>query len=79
MYMLSIFLGNKSVCLSVSLCLISILMLPISWMPDRVVTDFEVAAMNAIRAELPAVRVNGCYFHFTQSLWRKIQELGLSG
>ncbi|KAK7898526.1 hypothetical protein WMY93_019379 [Mugilogobius chulae] len=48
------------------------------WMPNKVTTDFEMAMMEALRTELPTVRSSGCYFHFCQSLWRKVQELGLS-
>lgn len=46
--------------------------------PEKVVCDFEMGLKNAIETELPNTRVVGCYFHFCQSLWRKIQELGLS-
>lgn len=45
--------------------------------PHMVITDFEVGLINAIRTELPNARSRGCYFHFCQSLWRKITELGL--
>ena len=48
------------------------------WLPDRMVLDFEQALMTAVDTELPACRLNGCYFHFTQSLWRKLQQLGLT-
>jgi len=46
--------------------------------PEQVVCDFEIALKIAVETELPNTRVAGCYFHFCQSLWRKIQELGLS-
>jgi len=47
--------------------------------PAVVVTDFERAAMQATRDVLGGdVRCQGCFFHLTQSTWRKIQELGLS-
>ncbi|XP_073258751.1 uncharacterized protein [Porites lutea] len=29
------------------------------------------------RSVLPAVQLQGCVFHWTQALWRKVQELGL--
>ncbi|XP_063970572.1 uncharacterized protein LOC129273512 [Lytechinus pictus] len=45
--------------------------------PHMVITDFEVGLMNAIRSELPNALRRGCYFHFCQSLWRKVAELGL--
>ena len=46
--------------------------------PCRVICDFEIALMNAIEIELPNTVIKGCFFHFCQSLWRKVQELGLS-
>ena len=43
------------------------------------ITDFEIALITAIETEFPRSRIQGCYFHYSQSLWRKIQALGLSG
>ena len=42
------------------------------------VNDFEQGAINAFKEEFPGVEVKGCHFHFTQCIWRKIQDLGLS-
>jgi len=49
-------------------------------MPDpvTVVSDFEVAAMQAIREVFrDGVETHRCFFHLTQATWHKIQELGL--
>lgn len=46
------------------------------WQPQRFKTDFEIGAMQAIGKIFPGSVVTGCNFHFNQSLWRKIQELG---
>lgn len=46
--------------------------------PTTVVIDFEASLKSAIQAEFPNCIVAGCYFHFCSSLWRKVQELGLS-
>ncbi|XP_046357291.1 uncharacterized protein LOC124135785 [Haliotis rufescens] len=46
--------------------------------PVTVQTDFEQAAIRAIETEVPAARVRGCYFHFTQAICRKVQDLGLA-
>ena len=46
--------------------------------PTRVVTDFEVSLISAIETEFPQSTVKGCYFHFTQSVWRRVVELGLA-
>jgi MULE transposase domain len=46
--------------------------------PESFVCDFEVSLINALHAEFPNSAVRGCYFHFCQSLWRKVQELGLT-
>ncbi|XP_076042354.1 uncharacterized protein LOC143026220 [Oratosquilla oratoria] len=46
--------------------------------PTTVLCDFEQAVISAVRVVLGEhVQVRGCFFHLTQSTWRKIQELGL--
>ena len=47
------------------------------WNPQLAITDFEQSLKRALRLELPNTVLNGCYFHFCQSLWRHVQELGL--
>ena len=44
----------------------------------EVVSDFELAVFNAVRLAFPIAQISGCYFHFTQNLWRHTQELGLT-
>ncbi|XP_050065363.1 uncharacterized protein LOC126554326 [Aphis gossypii] len=39
--------------------------------------DFEKAAMNAISKKFPVTKIRGCFFHFTQSVWRHVQQAGL--
>lgn len=45
--------------------------------PQRLTCDFELAVINAFSKTFPAVHIAACFFHYSQSLWRKIQELGL--
>ena len=46
--------------------------------PITVLCDFEQAVISAVRVVLGEhVQVRGCFYHLTQSTWRKIQELGL--
>lgn len=45
--------------------------------PDSVMTDFESATVNAFHYEYPNTTQRGCFFHFTQCLYRKIQDNGL--
>lgn len=47
------------------------------WNPQTIICDFELSLITAIQTELPVSRVRGCYFHYTQSLWRKVSSLGL--
>ena len=41
--------------------------------------DFEMAANNAALTVFHNRSIDGCFYHLTQSTWRKIQELGLAG
>ena len=43
-----------------------------------IITDFEQAAIKAARVEFPNSNNKGCFFHFCQNLWRKIQSEGLA-
>ena len=40
--------------------------------------DFERAAINADEATFPRATVAGCYFHLGQSVYRRVQGLGLA-
>ncbi|KAK3719185.1 hypothetical protein QZH41_020418 [Actinostola sp. cb2023] len=43
----------------------------------KVVMDFEKALWKAFPLVFPNVSLMGCAFHWSQSVWRKIQDLGL--
>ena len=45
--------------------------------PSYLMLDFERAAINAFEEAFVAV-VSGCFFHFSQNAYRKIQSLGLT-
>jgi len=42
------------------------------------ILDFEKAAISAIQCIFPLSSIKFCYFHFSQSIWRKMQKLGIS-
>lgn len=39
------------------------------------VTDFELAAINALQSTFPSSAVKGCTFHFRQAITRKVQSV----
>ena len=45
--------------------------------PESITFDFELAAINAASIIFPSSNLNGCFFHLSQSFYRKIQQLGL--
>jgi len=45
--------------------------------PEVVLTDFEMAAQSAFRSHFPDARITGCYFHLSQSVMRKVGEIGM--
>ena len=44
--------------------------------PQIVMVDFELAVLNVIDASFPDSSKKGCFFHFSQAIFRKIQSLG---
>jgi len=46
--------------------------------PRICIIDFEAAAKRALLEEFPQISVEGCFFHLTQSVWRKVQSVGLT-
>ena len=45
--------------------------------PEKILLDFEMAAINAFKNEYPTSTVSCCLFHLSQSVIRKVTELGL--
>ena len=43
----------------------------------EVMIDFEAAMLGAVREIFPEVGVKGCTFHWVQTVWKKVQEIGL--
>lgn len=46
--------------------------------PTTVIADFELGLQNALTSTWPNAEIRGCFFHLSQSIWRKAQSLGLS-
>ena len=53
-------------------------MLPHAPRLKRTVLDFEQALWRALKHILPDAEHKGCAFHYSQAVWRKAQNLGLS-
>ena len=47
-------------------------------LPDLLTCDFERGLISSIRLKFPTTHIRGCYFHFCQAVYRKVQTLGLS-
>lgn len=43
-----------------------------------IITDLEMAALQAFETVFPEKQRSLCFFHFSQAVWRKTQELGLA-
>lgn len=46
--------------------------------PETWLIDFEVAARNAERGTFPNTTIRGYFFHYTQCIWSKVQNCGLT-
>jgi len=45
--------------------------------PERILLNFESAAISAFRSVFPNATVTGCYFHLTQSVMRNVNRNGM--
>ena len=45
------------------------------FMPKNIIVDFEKALINACTYCFPTAMLNGCLFHFSQSIWRNIKRM----
>jgi len=45
--------------------------------PSMLMVDFENVFISIIKEEFPMVVIRNCFFHFTQCVWRKIQNSDL--
>lgn len=46
--------------------------------PLVVITDLESAAIASASAAFPGASAQACFFHLSQAVWRKVQNLGLT-
>jgi hypothetical protein len=42
--------------------------------PRVIMSDFELAAINAFHDSFPLAEMKGCFFHFSQAIFRQIQQ-----
>lgn len=45
--------------------------------PELVYMDFEMALINSVRSSWPTAEIQGCLFHFHQSIMRRIAQEGI--
>lgn len=45
--------------------------------PSSIMMDFEKAAINAVQDVYPNANIQGCLYHLSQNIYRKVQSLGL--
>ena len=45
--------------------------------PSSVLSIFEQALIDALLLNFKTVEHKGCYYHYSQAIWQKVQALGL--
>jgi hypothetical protein len=45
--------------------------------PEHIIIDFEISVLDALKSTFTETKIRGCWFHFSQSLFRHAQALGL--
>ena len=46
-------------------------------LPRKITIDFELGLLQAVKLQFPTAKIQGCFYHYSQSIWRKVQNLGL--
>ena len=54
-------------------------LLPRTFLPSDVITDFEPALQNALSETYPTARLTGCFFHLKQAMIKRIKKENLIG
>ena len=44
---------------------------------DDIMTDFEIASINAAAANLSGIEMKGCFYDLLANFWKRIQQAGL--
>ena len=44
---------------------------------ETIMSDFETALMNSLGDTFPTATPAGCWFHYAQACFRRVQKLGL--
>ena len=45
---------------------------------QKVMASFELALVQSLVLQFPSSEIQGCFFHFFQRLWMKVQFIGLT-
>ncbi|CAF4155088.1 unnamed protein product [Rotaria magnacalcarata] len=48
-----------------------------NFLPKLFVTDFESGVIPVLKADFPSSKHYGCYFHYTQCIFRNLKQLGM--
>lgn len=51
----------------------------IRFLPTSAMIDFEYASYGALISIWPMIIIKGCYFHFGQAIWRRVNSEGFKG
>ena len=46
--------------------------------PQIAMSDWEQAARNAFKTLFIGIKLQGCWFHYTQRIWKKVQKVNLA-
>ena len=48
-----------------------------TWKLKRAMVDYEIALRNALKEVFPAIKLQGCWFHYCQAIYRRVKKLNL--
>ena len=48
------------------------------FLPQIAMSDWEQAARNGFKTLFNGIKLRGCWFHYTQRIWKKVQKINLA-
>jgi len=43
---------------------------------QKITVDFELGLLQAVELQFPTAKIQACFYHYSQSIWKKVRSWG---